>query len=86
MELSVLESTDIVRDTREAVAKKAKEFGAISGIINFQCILRTRELEQENQTEEYGRIFTEIPTVDFSTYGEEFIGHVNQTSTMLVFR
>jgi hypothetical protein len=86
MELSVLESTDIVQDTREAVGKKAKELDTISGIINFQCILRTHELEQKNQTEEYGRIFTGIPTVGFSTYGEEFIGHVNQTSTMLVFR
>jgi hypothetical protein len=86
MELSVLESTDIVRDTRQAVEKKAKELGTISGIINFQCILRTLELEQKNQTEEYGRIFSEIPTVGFSTYGEDFIGHVNQTSTMLFFR
>jgi hypothetical protein len=86
MELTVLESTDIVKDTREAVGKKARELGTISGIINFHCILRTLELEEKNQTEEYGRIFSKIPTVGFSTYGEAFIGHVTQTSTMLVFK
>ncbi len=60
--------------------------GRISAIINFHCILRTLELEQKNLTEEYGRIFSGIPTIGFSTYGEEFIGHINQTSTMLVFQ
>lgn len=86
MELSVMESTDIVKDTQIAVDSKVKEMGGISGIINFHCILRTLELEQKKQTEPYGKIFTQIPTIGFSTYGEEFIGHINQTSTMLVFK
>jgi len=89
MELSVLESTDIVKDTRLAVEAKKLELGGISGIsgiINFHCILRTLELEGKGQTEEYGSIFADIPTIGFSTYGEQYIGHVNQTSTMLVFK
>jgi len=86
MELSLLESTDIVSDTRQALAEKKAELNSISGIINFHCILRTLELEQKGQTEAYGNIFSDIPTVGFSTYGEEYIGHINQTSTMLVFR
>ncbi len=86
MELSLLESTDIVSDTRQALAEKKAELNSISGIINFHCILRTLELEQEKQSEAYGNIFSDIPTVGFSTYGEEYIGHINQTSTMLVFR
>lgn len=85
MELSLLESQDIIRDTRTAVEKKRAEMGEISGIINFHCILRTLELERENVTEEYARIFSDIPTIGFSTYGEAFLGHINQTSTMLVF-
>ena len=55
-------------------------------MINFNCILRTLGLEQEQSSEAYGALFGEIPTVGFSTYGEQFIGHINQTATMLVFK
>ena len=86
MEVSLLESTNIVNDTESALNAKIKELGGLSGIINFNCILRTLELEQKNQTKEYGKIFSNIPTIGFSTYGEEYLGHINQTSTMLVFK
>lgn len=86
MEVSLLESTNIVEDTKNAINAKIKELGGLSGIINFHCILRTLELEQKNQTKEYGKIFSDIPTIGFSTYGEEYLGHINQTSTMLVFK
>ena len=85
MELSVLQSEDIVSDTKAAIEKKRSEMGDISGIINFHCILRTLELEKKNATEAYGEIFSDIPTIGFSTYGESFLGHINQTSTMLIF-
>lgn len=86
MEVSLLQSTDIVEDTKRAVNNKITEMGGLSGIINFHCILRTLELEQKNQTQDYGKIFSNIPTIGFSTYGEEYLGHINQTSTMLVFK
>ena len=86
MELSLLNSTDIVKDTKKAIDDKKKELGNISAIINFHCILRTLELESKGKTEAYGKLFTDIPTIGFSTYGEEYIGHINQTSTMLVFK
>ena len=85
MELNLLESSDIVNDTKAAVEEKKAQLKNISGIINFHCILRTLELEKKGMTDAYGKIFTDIPTIGFSTYGEEFIGHINQTSTMLVF-
>jgi hypothetical protein len=86
MELSLLESTDIIRDTKQAIDKAAADLGGISGIVNFNCILRTLELKQKNLTGEYGALFTNYPTVGFSTYGEAYIGHINQTATMLVFK
>lgn len=86
MVLHVLESGDIVQDTRAIVDARRRENGGLSGLINFHCILRTLELEQRGQTEAYGKIFADVPTVGFSTYGEEYLGHVNQTSTMLLFK
>ncbi len=85
MELSLLESLDIVADTRKALDQKIAEHGKLSGVLNFHCILRTLELEAKGQTEAYGQVFSDVPTIGFSTYGEEYIGHINQTSTMLLF-
>lgn len=86
MELSLLESTDIIEDTRNAINQAREESGRIIGIINFNCILRKLELKQKNLTAEYGDLFSSVSTVGFSTYGEQYIGHINQTATMLVFK
>ncbi len=86
MELSLLESQDIIQGTKNAIENARAELGNISAIINFNCILRTLELIQKQSTDAYGRLFNEIPTIGFSTYGEQFIGHVNQTATMLAFK
>jgi len=85
VDLEVLSSTDIIADTTDVIAKLQEKSGPIKGIINFNCILRTLQLYQEGKNEAYGNIFKSIPTVGFSTYGEEYIGHINQTATMLVF-
>lgn len=84
LELSVLESQDIVEDTRKDLDKEMPK--EASGMINFSCILRALELQNQDKTEEYGELFTEVPTIGFNTYGEEYIGHINQTSTILVFK
>ena len=85
MELEVLDATDIVKDTRAAVEER-KAAGAIQGMIDFQCILRTLQLRDEKRCERYGEIFHGIPAIGFSTYGEAYLGHMNQTSTMLLLR
>ena len=86
MELTLLQSENIIDETKKALDDKEKEFGRFSGLINFNCILRTLELKAKQQTDAYGKLFSEVPTVGFSTYGEEFVGHINQTATMLVFK
>jgi hypothetical protein len=86
MELSLLESTDMIKDTRIAIDQAAEELGGVSGIINFNCILRTLELTDKNLTQDYGNLFGAVPTIGFSTYGEQYLGHINQTATMLVFK
>lgn len=86
MEVQLLESTDIIEDTKKAIEDNIAQYGKIDGILNFDCIERRLALEEKSIVEEYGSIFSDIPTIGLTTYGEEFIGHMNLTSTMLVFR
>jgi hypothetical protein len=85
MILDLLQTGDIIKDTRKVITQKIRQHPEIKGIINFNCILRTLELEQQNLCDQYGKLFSPIPTIGFSTYGEAYIGHINQTSTMFVF-
>ena len=84
LKLWLLEGTDIVEETRQQLSAKMKELGEVSAIINFNCIQRTFELEQKSQLEEYGRLFEGLPAIGFNTYGEAYLGHMNQTATMLL--
>lgn len=86
MELSLLQSTDIIEDTKSSLRAAAEELGGISGLLTFNCILRTLELREKNLSSRYGELFADIPTIGFSTYGEQYIGHLTQTATMLAFR
>lgn len=85
-EVRLLQATDIIKDTRYALKKKTEEFGEIEGLINFNCIERTIYIEHAALEKEFLEIFRDIPMIGFSTYGEAYIGHINQTATMLVFR
>jgi hypothetical protein len=86
MNLSLLQSTDIIGDTALALQQAQKEMDGITAIINFNCILRTLDLKQQNKTAAYGDLFKDVPTVGFSTYGENYIGFINQTATMLLLK
>jgi len=86
MEMSLLEATNIVDDTGKALQKAKKDLGRISGIINIDCVLRTLELAQKQQVAEYGKLFSDIPTIGFNSYGEIYLSSLNQTATMLVFK
>jgi hypothetical protein len=48
----------------------------------FNCILRTLDLKKQDKTEAFGKLFVK-PTIGLSTYGEAYIGHINQTATIL---
>jgi hypothetical protein len=86
MELDVLEGTDIVAATRRDLEESCARSGPIQGLIQFNCILRTLQLQEEGRCAEYGALFGGVPSIGFSTYGEEYVGHINQTSTMLLLR
>jgi len=83
--LELMEAQDMIPDTEAAIKAADQELGGIQALIVFNCILRTLQLENEGKTEFFGKIFAGYPTVGFSTYGESYIGHINQTATMLAF-
>ena len=77
---------NIIEETANVLQQKVEEFGQISSLVNFNCILRTLDLESSGQSKEYAEVFNDIPTVGFSTYGEQYLGHINQTATLIVFK
>lgn len=85
MDLNLLQATDILEDTRALIQARKEKMSPISGLIHFNCCFRTLQLAKYGQLEEYGKLFADIPMVGFSTYGEQYLGHINQTSTMLIF-
>lgn len=85
MELELLTSTDLIAETRAVIEAKKQALGKIGGLLHFQCILRTLQLRNADQCDLYSKVFAGIPTAGFSTYGEAYLGHINQTSTMLLF-
>lgn len=84
--LQILNGTEIVADTRAALDARKAEIGGMAGIIDFHCIIRTLQLRAENRCQEYAGVFGATPAIGFSTYGEAYVGHINQTSTMLALR
>ncbi len=86
MTLRLLETKDMIADTKTAIEEKKAQMGSISAILNFNCVLRTLQLENEQCMLPFCEVFAEYPTCGFSTYGEIYLGHINQTATMLLFK
>lgn len=88
MNVSLLQSRDLVKDTKRDLQEKNFELGTVKNIelvIDFNCILRKTQLIKEDRLDEYATVFGNVPVIGFCTYGESYLGHINQTSTMLVF-
>ena len=86
MELHVMRGTDLVGETEAALRRAASDVGGqIGGALVFNCILRRLELDAEDAHEPFLRIFSGFPAAGFHTYGESYLGHINQTCTGLVF-
>lgn len=80
----LLEAENAVEGTRRDLDAALAAMPSCAGIINFDCVERRGALEQEGRLESYGAVFERVPTIGFSTYGESYIGHINQTATMLL--
>ena len=83
-EINVLQIGNIVDDTKKAL--DAAITYPHAGVINFNCLYRTLEILNENQVEPYCELFGRYPSIGFSTSGEAFFGHINETSTILIIK
>lgn len=83
-EINILKIGNIVDDTKKALDKTITYQPA--GLINFNCLYRTLEILNKNQVEPYCELFGQYPSIGFSTNGEAFFGHINETSTILVIK
>ena len=82
--MSVLEAGDILADTHRAFEAARAELGAPSCMLIFNCILRYLDIEARKLVAEVGRVYAAAPSVGFNTYGEEYLGHINQTCTAVL--
>lgn len=85
MEVELMNSTDLIGDTKQMIENARAELGGnIGGGVVFNCILRRLELDAKNL---HGPFLDclDFPSAGFHTYGESWLGHINQTATALLF-
>ena len=85
-QVEVMRATDLVADTHAAIdAARAALGGEAVGSVMFNCILRRLELDARGTGGPFLHAFAGLPTAGFHTYGESWLGHINQTLTGVVF-
>jgi hypothetical protein len=86
MDVEIMTSSDLVGATRSAIGSAVDELGGTAGgALMFNCILRRLELDASGQGQAFVDTFAGVPTAGFHTYGETWLGHVNQTLTGVIF-
>jgi hypothetical protein len=86
MDVDVMIGGDLVGETAAAVRSAVDDLGGRSGgAVMFNCILRRLELDAKGLSEPFVSAFAGVPLAGFHTYGETWLGHVNQTLTGVIF-
>ena len=85
IDVDLMRSTDLVEETRDALQKAAQELGGrVSGALLFNCILRRLEMDDKGVGSDFVTAVGQFPVCGFHTYGESYVGHMNQTLTGLL--
>ena len=86
MQLSVMDGGDLVGGMRSALDRVRQEVGgSVSGAVLFNCILRRLEMDADDLHPVWTELLRGTPTAGFHTYGESWLGHINQTCVGVVF-
>lgn len=83
MVVELMDPTDLVKDTRDAVAEASLQLGeaGLAGALLFNCVMRRLELDESGRHGQFLACFSGVPLAGFHTYGQSWLGHVNQTCT-----
>lgn len=84
-EIYILKLGNIVEDTKKALTK-ALNNEDYKGLVNFNCLYRTLEIQNTNSVEDYCELFSHMESIGLSTFGEILLAHMNQTSTILLIK
>jgi len=80
--LRVAQSNDLVETLSIQIDELSADLGEVECLIAFDCILRRLEAIDRGNRDGVRDAFARVPSVGFSTYGEQFNGlHLNQTVT-----
>jgi len=86
MQIHLMEGTDLIADTRRAIGVAAASLGKpIAGGIAFNCVLRRLEMDAKGLHPAFLGTFAGLQVGGFHTYGESWLGHMNQTLTAVWF-
>lgn len=86
MQVELMRAGDLVADTRSTIERVRADLGGeVRGAVLFNCILRRLEMDADGTGSQFLSTLAGIPTAGFHTYGETWLGHVNQTLTGVVF-
>ena len=85
-DVELMTATDLVGDTRSSMMSAIDAAGgAASGAVLFNCVLRRLQIDHEDTADQFVEALAGVPSAGFHTYGETWLGHVNQTITGVVF-
>jgi hypothetical protein len=84
-ELNLLKGTDLVRDTRDALAKGVSQLGSTPSVgLLFNCAHRCVEIRIKQLQEPFCEAISDFPVAGFHSYGESWLAHMNQTLIALL--
>lgn len=86
LQVEVMSAVDLVADTCRSLDEARVELGGqVRAAVLFNCVLRRLQLDAEGTGGQFVAGLRGIPTAGFHTYGESWLGHVNQTLTGVLF-
>jgi len=78
--LRVAKGVDLLQNLEQAFAQIHADMGVPQLVLACECILRKREVRQDQLEDRVCEVLRQNNTIGFNTYGEQFRGiHVNQT-------